>query len=958
MLNIFWSFLAEGNAHSVYRYIGPKSDTFTGMVLKLPKDTTLKNQTRLLRQYRFVKKVVIGSSMFPVEAFQCEDAVFLEKRNRTCNISVDPFVTKPKETVKIPTSDPDIINLPKYYPYTSEIYLFGFITTLNLENFQHERMKLPIEGLGIQTILTSFSLPQGNRYSLFNNVITILRDIFFIYKKVFFMINQQDNTEKYPPQKNSINMSKTIGLVHKMHIPYQKLQLLDEFHMLNVEMESLNHNLSIFPSFVRPTNQPTPPTSFYDLPLNVALSKGLTMLKEKSSLLGMNHCPCRSVVKHEPPHSSSEAFSYKKGCRELLSSFVKTGSPHGGRRERKKGLKKKYRISHLGKSQSYALLERDLITPPMAMHDLLGFPSCGVTVDSSDMNLLSKPKWVYFTCEMKPKTGLPMQVVMSESDDTFPSLSSTRFTLQQDLKLLQKEISNPSFYNPCHFFSHLSNEKVVFEQFCLLQKKPQNNCHLFINGTRIVWCDDQHEKQLEMETNKSHSNVNLFRVAPYPSPSTFQKCYSEQNSSLKHFSCPIHNLLHPLTNSHRFHNYIYLGTDTTIHQETLLPIFKLFATIVHKERNLLYRLLYIHSFCEGQQEVADLLLNYLIQKNWLSVRRKTPSSTDDSKRFMLEDLNHLCVQPLQSQKPFDPFSKGTTSNTFNISNIDHNFMSDEKASAALYDFRPFIQTITKKVWSQRACKQHGTTQNVMDSEMQIAQQLQKVHFIVGQNLLKEHEQVQDVCANNKIDTLKKKSVYWIYRYLVGRTFLDCSLMLNLALSIGEPVETDLCRFKKLCEFSLHNVLNTRSEIQTNGFNNASIQSCIQNLKIFQPTLDIKLNSKNQRVISSQKKRSTTTEKYRWTDVVSLIHPLLKKNELFQKSENTLVCESNSSFVDRKSLMLSVYYRVSLVDLDLKLASKIPRWAKQFRDILHVHKVKEKCEHPLSHKCPEHNLIFS
>jgi hypothetical protein len=347
--------------------------------------------------------------------------------------------------------------------------------------------------------------------------------------------------------------------------------------------------------------------------------------------------------------------------RDLFSSFVKTGSAHGGNRDRKKGLKKNYRISHSRKSKSYALLERDLITPPMAMHDLLGFPSCGVTFESNDMSLLSKPKWVYFTCEMKPKTGLPMQVVMSDSDDAVPSLSSTRFTLQQDLKLLQKEISNPSLYNPCHFFSHLSNEKAVFEQFRLLQKKPQNNCHLFINGVRIVWCDDQHEKQLQIENNKSNSNLNLFRLAPYPSLSALEKCYWKQNSSFKNFSsCPIHNILHPLTNSHHFRNYIYLGTDTAFHQETLLPIFKLFATIVHKERNLLYRLLYIHSFCEGQQEVADLLLKYLIRKNWLSVRRKTQSSTDDSKCFMLEDFNHLRTQPLKSQEPSDAFSKETT----------------------------------------------------------------------------------------------------------------------------------------------------------------------------------------------------------------------------------------------------------------------------------------------------------
>jgi hypothetical protein len=101
MLNIFWSFLAEGNAHSVYRYIGPKSDTFTGMVLKLPKDTTIQNQTRLLRQYRFVKKVVIGSSMFPVDAFQSEDSVSFEKRNRTSASLIDRSVKKPKETVQV-----------------------------------------------------------------------------------------------------------------------------------------------------------------------------------------------------------------------------------------------------------------------------------------------------------------------------------------------------------------------------------------------------------------------------------------------------------------------------------------------------------------------------------------------------------------------------------------------------------------------------------------------------------------------------------------------------------------------------------------------------------------------------------------------------------------------------------------------------------------------------------------
>jgi hypothetical protein len=88
------------------------------------------------------------------------------------------------------------VNLPKCYPYTSEIYLFGFITTLNLENFQQQIRKLPIEGLGIQAILTSFSLRDGSRYSLLNNVITILRDIFFIYKKVLLMMNKQEDTEK------------------------------------------------------------------------------------------------------------------------------------------------------------------------------------------------------------------------------------------------------------------------------------------------------------------------------------------------------------------------------------------------------------------------------------------------------------------------------------------------------------------------------------------------------------------------------------------------------------------------------------------------------------------------------------------------------------------------------------------------------------------------------------------
>jgi hypothetical protein len=86
-----------------------------------------------------------------------------------------------------------------------------------------------------------------------------------------------------------------------------------------------------------------------------------------------------------------------------------------------------------------------------------------------------------------------------------------------------------------------------------------------------------------------------------------------------------------------------------------------------------------------------------------------------------------------------------------------------------------------------------------------------------------------------------------------------------------------------------------------------------------------MNSANQRVISPQNENAMTTEKYRWTDVMPLIHQLMEKNEFFHNSKNTPVSESNSLFVNRKPLMLGVYYRVSLVDLDLKLASKIPRY---------------------------------
>lgn len=64
----YWRFIAEGSAHLVYRYVGPPSDYFSGMVLKLPKDTSPKNEDRLLHQHKFVQKIVVGRHVSPSQS--------------------------------------------------------------------------------------------------------------------------------------------------------------------------------------------------------------------------------------------------------------------------------------------------------------------------------------------------------------------------------------------------------------------------------------------------------------------------------------------------------------------------------------------------------------------------------------------------------------------------------------------------------------------------------------------------------------------------------------------------------------------------------------------------------------------------------------------------------------------------------------------------------------------------
>lgn len=191
---------------------------------------------------------------------------------------------------------------------------------------------------------------------------------------------------------------------------------------------------------------------------------------------------------------------------------------------------------------SFALLEKDLVTPPMPFQNLLSVAASTAASPTPTPDGISPPDTTllceYFTCELKPKAGLPALVRSCSPDTCFCKSESTvtsstetflpksmdncfllnsllqqqkkircpsRFTLQQQLKLQKNEVCKVSCYKPELFFSHLRDRDVVREQLRALLKQPQNNCRLFVDGIRVLWSDGQRMKQ-EMRNEHSMSH--------------------------------------------------------------------------------------------------------------------------------------------------------------------------------------------------------------------------------------------------------------------------------------------------------------------------------------------------------------------------------------------------------------------------------------------------------------------
>lgn len=66
---------------------------------------------------------------------------------------------------------------------------------------------------------------------------------------------------------------------------------------------------------------------------------------------------------------------------------------------------------------------------------------------------------------------------------------------------------------------------------------------------------------------------------------------------------------------------------------------------------------------------------------------------------------------------------------------------------------------------------------------------------VGNKLLATSNGIKESCCFS--DHHLQRVIYWVYRYLIGRTFLDCSVMINVAIGIEcDNVCTD-CSKKKI-----------------------------------------------------------------------------------------------------------------------------------------------------------------
>lgn len=784
---------------------------------------------------------------------------------------------------------------------------------------------------------------------------------------------------------------------------------------------------------------------------------------------------------------------------------------------------------------SFALLEKDLVTPPMPPEDLL---SIGAPCPDATSDKPTGTKWFYITCELKPKTGLPAlisctspsgcpqcramgtrctRLACSTKDvresDIFREGSQhlrypSRFTLQQQLKLVKKQALERSSYRPEQFYSHLRHRDTVMNQLCSLLKQPQNNCRLFMNGIRVIWSNDQRLKQNSISTPtlpadmttcfplfpccvdqtsrvSNHKNLHCFGYssegqqaesstgdqetssatptlgqcrrhgtrtyissrtaaataaasAPlYASASgpasflfgceavrpletgdynadvtsaTLSFFASRSNPSFpfyKGFPFTFKKLNKPTflhTNADHlstlratslgqgfsprpttptlvdyvkpelpdFPTELDIGPEDVSARQTLKPIFELFSEVILKEADLFHRLLYVHALCEGQQHLANDLLNHLITYGWLdnddvlephstlascmnsvsALKREphrnfssdlpTVSSSNISREHGSSDsVEKIPVPPVHTAARDDNSLCNQATKVVDTAAIDSYLMSDVYAIPALEEFLEGLESemVASENWFSRTADEE--TSESEDPEIILARRIQLWHYNRGLELLKLLQEYQRTSRELAINAaaLRKSVVHWIYRFLIGRTFLDCSIMLNLAVSSGEPpdVETVLePRFIKLCEIPFTAFTEKPTQLSRPApSDDDGILSIFERLRA--PILSNAAFWNTKKQPHCQGRVRTHAKDYEWPPFLSLIKTLHPSPDNASDSLPAQLQGNERSFAvtDPRptSPALCVWYRVSVVDLDLKQASKIPQWAQQLDDIL-------------------------
>ena len=921
MLELFWRFLAEGNAHQVYRYVGPPNENFSGMVLKLPKNTNLRNQYRLLKQHRFVKKNVTGCDFLPFEVL---DSASLSRTARrfshsetmrvhVCNhVLASPSLGFQRTTTpqqgkkrKIKTK---VSSVNETYPRRLRQDLHPFISSGNLIFF-------PLGLLIYESILLSSYLIRWFHHLGLNIFLKENRKLLLLYNIMYSQNPHKSNPEQGLSQ-NSINvrLNRTKGLINGIHIPFQKLHHLDNLHILNLENRNVYqtlplvldnpHSISItLCNFPRRTSdaERSPKDCFSEVYIvSGEWQKG----QDLHSLHSLSH-------EHSSIGNGDKPFKRLLDQQNRFTSFLDSTQPLNSKDIHESKLQ----------TSSYALLEKDLITPPIPLFKLLGFHSSASFVFPSTLkqNSLLDTKWVYLTCEIKPKTGLPI-IVRDFGATIQPKQIPCRFTLQQHLKLMQCEIMKRSFYDPCKFFETLGDPMGLLQQFQFLQLEPQNNFHLFINGVRMLWSDDQRKKEEKTKKRQLAFNMNANHLSSHTSPN-IRKIFVPKDS--EHLSISTPNRIEDIQCQDNYImglkdwiNTIDIGSDAKQQKTILSPIFEMFSRIVHRERNLFYRLLYMHAFCEGQQEYANALLDYLIKESGFDLEEEHDKG---------ETVGHRL----------------NNSKAASVTPSLHNLFNEDFITQALHDFVPSINDVIMAELNAEV-KNRGSVKRwaSLSTEMNIAQRIQFSHYSLGERLLQAFHNSENLHTFQERKTLHKNAIFWIYRYLVGRTFLDCSIMLNLAISIGEKNENEFHRrFIKLVDFSLDDILRTQENVSDEESEEAILKSCVQRLTVFSPHGFLH-KTKHGDPDNSCDTEYFLSDKHQWVDVLALIKHVYNLSDPADTEASTQQDSKALKRRDPTSLTLSLWYRVSLVDLDLKEASKIPGWAKQFRDILNLQQVSE------------------